>query len=69
MELSVSLKIDDIIIPGFKGSEDDSCYEKQHINRLKSMRFPNYIPTEMGESGKLDLPFFVSPYPVPMIWI
>ena len=37
----------------------DICYDNQHINRLKIMRFTNYIPTEMGESGRLDLPFFI----------
>jgi hypothetical protein len=38
---------------------DDSCYENQHIKGLKSLRFPNYIPTELGESGNLDLRFFI----------
>jgi hypothetical protein len=34
------------------------CYENKHINRLKSVRYENYIPTWKGESGSMDLPFF-----------
>jgi hypothetical protein len=40
-------------------SGDDFCYENQHINRQKSMGFKNHIPNERGESGRLDLPFFI----------
>jgi len=48
----------DTIFASFEGKGVAFCYEKQHINRLKSMRFPKYIPTERGESGKLELSHF-----------
>ncbi|MCP4405561.1 MAG: hypothetical protein GY801_50690 [bacterium] len=41
------------------GSAFAICYENQHINRIKSVRYENNIPTGKGEYGSMDLPFFI----------
>ena len=35
------------------------CYENQHINRMQTVRYENYIPNGKGESGSMDLSFFI----------
>ena len=40
------------------------CYENQHINRLKALRYLKFILTGKGESGSLDFPFFIFNPPI-----
>ena len=56
-------KICDILNLSSHGRGCASCYENQLINRLKSVRYENYIPTGKGISGSMDLPFFHYQYP------
>ena len=37
----------------------DTCYDSKHINRLKSVRFPNCMFIGRGKSERLDLRLFV----------
>jgi len=41
---TATLRACDIISPSSQGFASDICYEKQHINRLKIVRYSYYIP-------------------------